>query len=496
MWSEPTTRDLASLLNQRPACSVVREDGIARGQSDYVIPAKKVKQDAGPLANQPLFLNSSMRPVKVLVALNTSETNAIRPLIYVPIWKCATSSMIDVVVPQLFNCTLAKGWYNASRPATRSQRMCRQGPHMRPTSPDTFGVDFPDGRHSTKFYMGPPTTNLVVQRALAAGGLTIVIVRDPLKRFVSGWMPRNDLNLCRRQASGVLRAVDSATSKNLKGRRLEQQQPEDLAPCPSIVHSLEAHAHNISASGANFPYWRTGWVHWLSQTFFLTATDGGGRRLRFDHAVRVEHLDADLAAVKADLTGMPPSAASEKTGLAASKRKNTNYKGVTDLYAAALASRPIICLLCRIYADDYGCLGVYPLPERCLDTNLCPPDFPAPVPTRCEGSSWRCRMLNPSIVPPFDDTNTARSWACEGSDAGRCTILRGENGHRRQDRAWGIAKGLLNRSFPYCDHAAAAASFLLMNQSTAAPNVTRRKGVAQEPCEFLRRTPPAVGRRV
>ena len=278
---------------------------------------------------------------------------------------------------------------------------------MRPTSPDTFGVDFPDGRHSTKFYMGPPTTNLVVQRALAAGGLTIVIVRDPLKRFVSGWMPRNDLNLCRRQASGVLRAVDSATSKNLKGRRWSSSSRRIW--CPARASCILSR-HTRTTSPLRVPTSRIGGLDGaLAKPDILpTATDGGGRWLRFDHAVRVEHLDADSSRREGRSIGMLPSAASEKTGLAASKRKNTNYKGVTDLYAAALASRPIICLLCRIYADDYGCLGVYPLPERCLDTNLCPPDFPAPVPTRCEGSSWRCRMLNPSIVPPFDDTNTAR----------------------------------------------------------------------------------------
>ena len=259
-----STRGYAALLRSRPSCASAREDELAHGRPDVVI--SNVKQDAGPMANVPLFLNASVRAVKVLVALNTSETLATRPLLYVPIWKCGTSSVIEVEVPKLFKCANASGWFDPARPLLNpAHRYCRRGPHTREYGRQGDAVSI-GGRMVARFHMGPHSAASIVPQVLAAGALTITVVRDPLLRFISGWNARSTMQVCQRVPSAdgrlqtrVVRGLGDSKRSNVRS------SVRGFIPCPSVLHSLEAHAHNLYAAPGHMPYWRWGWIHWISQ---------------------------------------------------------------------------------------------------------------------------------------------------------------------------------------------------------------------------------------
>ena len=98
------------------------------------------------------------------------------------------------------------------------------------------------------------------------------------------------------------------------------------------------------------------------QTYFLTATDARGRRLRYDHVVRLERFEEDLREVARSL------GVAERELPTFVRRHNANHVGTVDVYAAALRnSSRAICTICEILAIDYACLHYRPPPEceRC-----------------------------------------------------------------------------------------------------------------------------------
>jgi hypothetical protein len=317
------------------------------------------------MANAPVFLNMSIRPVKVVVAEPAPSVSlATRAAMYVPIWKCGTSTVDEVVLATLYNCS--------SPPRSRCL-----GPH----------AHYYDGRHGQSeaqraasaiflpqpgartrapiatFYMGPSTASPDYDRVRRQPGSTLfTIVRDPLTRFVSGWLPRTTMPLCENSTQGVRVATWLGQSKTNDLRRLNLSDLVGrgaLFACPQIVRAIEAHAHNISADAASFPFQRIGWIHWLSQAYFLAATDAAGQPLPFEHVVRLERFEDDFQGVLAafGIQGGLPSAVADR-------RHNSNHLGTVDIYAAALRSKPqTICVLCAILAIDYDCLGYEPPPE-------------------------------------------------------------------------------------------------------------------------------------
>ena len=426
-----------------------------------------IKQDAGRLTNPPIFLRMPQRPVKVLVARNTSDTVAQMPLVFVPIWKCATSSMEAVLVPKVYNCTEATGWYpttEASKPGEKIQagRKCRQGPHDRSIDHDMPLRAIPATNRTepsfARFHAGPHSAGREAAAAWAAGAVTMTIVRDPLTRFISAWNPRNGMEVCQRIKLPSGRSVIRAVSVDSLGdsKRVDKTRRESLGhfiACPSVVHSLEAHAHNISLDAAAFPYWRNGWVHWLSQTYFLSATNAAGKRVELDYVARLERLDSDWAEIAAHLSGR------RSRGTAArAPRSNANHGGTVGLYVEALKRGTAVCVICAIYEQDYACLG-YELPEECRRCAREKP--PARRPTVCAGSSWRCRFADFADVPPFDDTVQSRAWACERAPmrltGGRlvynhsaCRSVRGTVTASVSDVLWKVkSEAVLGERFPF-----------------------------------------------
>ena len=118
------------------------------------------------------------------------------------------------------------------------------------------------------------------------------------------------------------------------------------------------------------------WAHWLSQTYFLSATTATpGERVHFSHVIRIEQLTAGLTELAAALGACP--ACSLRTLPEVHKRlvhARTQADGNRTAYVEALLSRsPLaVCRVCRLYARDYACLG-YPLPTPCASPE-CPLD--------------------------------------------------------------------------------------------------------------------------
>ena len=460
MQSDAGPAQYAALLSSRPSCSSAREDA----GGPRLLKHWMVKQDAGPRANPPIFLRMPIRPVKVVIGRNTTGTIARMPLVYVPIWKCATSSMGLQMVPQLFNC--GQSDRQSDRQGTGSTASCHRGPHdrYRFDSDVRIAASTPENGAENasivRFYTGPQSAGSEAATAWRSGAVTITVVRDPLSRFISGWNPRKALEVCHRvtgaNGRSFLRVVP--TDKLGDSKRNEKSRRESVGsyePCPSTLHSLEAHAHNISTNPAAFTWWRNGWVHWMSQTYFLSATDATGTRLHFDFVARLEKLDSDWAVIAAHVSGR---AGTSKTAPKA-QRSNANHGGTVALYADALRRSPSICIICGIFAQDYACLG-YEKPKECA---RCMDQPPVQRPTICDGSAWRCRFRDFTSMPRFDDTVQSRVWACEKAPKrltnGRLiynhSACRSVNGYLTVqsstiDRAWKEkAKAILGEAFPF-----------------------------------------------
>ena len=150
----------------------------------------------------------------------------------------------------------------------------------------------------------------------------------------------------------------------------------------------------------------------MSQTYFLSATNMHGERLHFDHVLKVERFKQDWLQVLAEISGdvqVTGQRRSARTSDLDGTRHNANHGGAVELYARALRDSPAICTICAIYAKDYSCLG-YELPPRCRS---CTPEASLSPPTVCNGGAFRCRHADMHALPPFDDTPSARAWACE-----------------------------------------------------------------------------------
>ncbi len=433
-----STSYYAAELQQRLSCRFAREDATAKGRRGLILGSEAVRQDAAFGTNPPVFLNAHVRPVKVQIAwpANNSVTEARRPAIYVPIWKAATSTVSQSILERWYNCTnppyLVESWWGIPK------RRCL-GPHAH--LPKAEGVVHYTDSRTERFYMGPHSASRDFEMARRAGAVFFTVVRHPLTRFVSGWMPRADLPTCERRADGSVTRAKLAPSKFVPSKtahgksvrsklawssatprasqRTDNGSTHQLVPCPEVLESLQAHAHNLSASLDHFDFQRVGWVHWLSQSYFLSATDAAGNTIPFDHVARVE----DFASGMAEIGAVLGSSSSEARRSEHLKRSNSNHEGTVQLYADALTDTPAICQVCALFAQDFDCLN-YTRPWRCRDLGVkevpgsirwrreqvksgrlsekdwtCgqlltdQPSALQPRPTRCDGSPHRCKFV-------------------------------------------------------------------------------------------------------
>ena len=389
--SKASPSEFATELRNRATCHSAPEDaGFSR---DTILTAEQVLQDvygsaASRFANQPLFLNARIRPVKVLVTYKDlnfpNETIANREAIYVPIWKVATSTVTEIFFPLLYNCS------------RKEVRMRCYGPHFHFLTPRNApkGLVTLNGRKVARFHFGPSSASSFFDEVASRDALTFTVVRNPLTRFVSAWSPRTSLPLCKREGLGgaAVRVMERSKQQDVKRRdelRKKVTELGDLIACPDAVRSLEAHAHNLSGS-KRFPYRRVGWIHFLSQAYFLSATDARGRPLRFDHVARMESFDADMRSIARSL-GAPRHLSLGHGSEAGSARTNSNHDGAVDLYVQALKASSSMCHVCNILGHDYECLG-YARPRVCASCGGADAEL-AIRPTSCEGEPSTCVFI-------------------------------------------------------------------------------------------------------
>ena len=95
-----------------------------------------------------------------------------------------------------------------------------------------------------------------------------------------------------------------------------------------------------------------------TQSYFLSATDAAGSPVQWTRILRLEELTSS-----ADFPGVDPSqqAALIKKGKAAENFKPP-YEGIINLVRA---DDDLRCGICRVYRQDFACLG-YGGCESCL----------------------------------------------------------------------------------------------------------------------------------
>ena len=331
----------AEELRLRRACAVPREE---TPNGDMLV-GKPTDEWTGPY-----FLNAQKRPVKVVIGLTDPELAAVtnarrRPAsgreqrelqrvltasenitavrtdaqcssaLYVPIWKCATTTATAVMQKAFAACGGQA-----------------RGPHS-PLSEDEGSVEV--GGDLYEFQHGPISTNVAVEEF----SVRWTIVRDPLERFVSGMIPHGELPLC-----------------------------ADGAACPDRITELVEHARTLANASA-FPWEMVGSEHWVSQAYFLSATDDTGKLLRFDRVARLETLESDLGEIGAAFgVSFDSKSFVQRMRVADDGVVCENCKGGDEVqrYAEALMqqSSEDVCLVCGVLAHDYECLG-YEQPAAC-----------------------------------------------------------------------------------------------------------------------------------
>ena len=189
------------------------------------------------------------------------------------------------------------------------------------------------------------------------------VVRDPLQRFISGF---ND------------HGVHGGLS------RCPPWQP---GGCPTVLEQLQKHATELQSGKfvAKLVPKYAG-VHYLTQTYFLSSTDLRGCMISWDAIGRLEHVERDLGSIGRLVmsTSNDPSSSKGSRGsfapraVFAARNKKTCHgcignstledtssarrRGLTE---QLLNDSKTMCTLCRLYGQDYVCLG-YAFPLACL----------------------------------------------------------------------------------------------------------------------------------
>ena len=324
----------AKHLRANPACRTARED---RG-----VPKNTVRMGKGSRGGPgPFFFNHEVRPVKMMTSdgcagKGSDESNPMkRGLVGIPIPKSASTTMQGVMKQALYEHCGRQAHFVSEHEQMDGGK--DQGPEG-----DVFVGNTKVGR----FDQGPITTSKYFQRLMANNGTTWTIVRDPFTRFVSGMVPHGEYKLCAKSKGG----------------------PKDSA-CDDVIALFTAHALKLARKPEHFPYNDGKSSHWLSQTYWLSATDSTGSPLHYDFVARVEQLEDNLKWLFGE-TAVRTSKEAERSvadELSASLYQvgHKNHKDSTAVYVEALLQIPqVACAVCKAYQHDYDCLG-YAQPEAC-----------------------------------------------------------------------------------------------------------------------------------
>ena len=344
----------------------------------------------------PVAVGNRRRPVKVVVKLATDGTPS---FVSPQIWKSASTTLMGLLADKgaigphfcpsghspepcrryvARNCSwaAAASWASWSAPRTVEPgrgALCTEDPVARRKRDASFLL-------CDEKQLVNPTRACLLHGSFACPDLSqsrqprdifrFAFVRDPLDRFLSTFRPR------------AVRTLPGGASKDpfLRYDPHGSWQHCHASECRAEVSDLKIIAANLErlmrvwvgggasarcrtrASTPEFVMassYRGMLTHALTQMYFLSGTDAAGSPLRLDFVGKLESFASDWAQVSARISGSGPAAVLQTRG------EHRNRGGEHAALRAAVEREPaIVCPLCRIYAQDYECLG-YAKPAAC-----------------------------------------------------------------------------------------------------------------------------------
>jgi len=238
------------------------------------------------------------------IKVNYLEVGSEKSLLAAAVWKCASTSLTDA----LWNVFLSR-----ESNVTHTTRF--MGPHWKNLSDCGAQGHLPGCSWTTTFSSG-----------VTDARWKIATFRHPLDRFVASVNEHVALPSC------------------------------DGIPCDGVVQQAQHQAERLLR---DFPgQWRS--CEHATQSYFLSATDLLGNPVAWDFLLEVDNFNRDLKELSR-LTQIDIQEKEEKNSSGDSKLK--------QLYLDAIfADTKTICAVCKVYAQDFTCLG-YEFPERCSNEN-------------------------------------------------------------------------------------------------------------------------------
>jgi hypothetical protein len=151
--------------------------------------------------------------------------------------------------------------------------------------------------------------------------------RNPLERFVSGVYEWMEFHLCNGE------------------------------PCQADLEAAKALARNLSS---DFPHKFRSCPH-PTQAYFLSATDIQGRPLDWKFVMRLEDFSSGIQTLR-NLTGLDLPAIGQQIHKKADDFTKRKY------FDAIFSDLMTLCTVCKVYAQDFECLG-YERPGNCTKDN-------------------------------------------------------------------------------------------------------------------------------
>lgn len=358
--------------------------------STLVLPLSEPSSQPRDSFIQPLAVGSTRRPVKVMVRLGDS-TDGARSFLSPPIWKSASTTLGSLLSARgalgphgchvKVDCDQRKcGWaanttwssWNGPRTASaESSLFCAHSDAIGfcDKMVNTAGVCLQHGSFALP-NAGPHARTNVFRFAF---------VRDPLDRFLSTFRPVRNEKVHFTQAKSAAPPQSDNRRWHFRGfdphgtwaRCTPTKCAEEIRGLRDVAKHLESDL-TIWASGlagkSEVDELQYGLLHHaLTQMYFLSGTDSVGHSMRLDFLGRLENFASDWATVEQLISKGSRDERTvirEGTDALFNARKNPGSLDQT-MRDAIERDRDIVCPVCRIYAQDYECLG-YSKPLICV----------------------------------------------------------------------------------------------------------------------------------